>query len=71
VLNAGEGAADTGILDTAEIYDPVSDGWTPTDPMQAGRYVFQLVELSNGTCMAIGGTGTSGFTTSTELFQTA
>ncbi len=50
----GEGEGDGGILNQAEIYAPASDRWALTEPMQAGRYVFQLVELSNGTCMRNG-----------------
>lgn len=62
---------DTGILDTAEVFDPSTNEWELTDAMVSGRYVFQMVSLPNGTAMAIGGTGLKGFTSSTELFETS
>lgn len=69
-FHAGLGVTDTSILDTAEVYDPESNNWTLTDAMVDARYVFQMVKLPNGTAMAIGGTGVTGFTSSTELFET-
>ena len=66
--DAGKDDADTCILDSVEVFDPATEKWSLMSPMMDCRYVFQMVSLSNGTCMAIGGTSTSGFTATTEVF---
>ena len=66
--DAGKDDADTCILDSVEVFDPAIEKWSLMSPMMDCRYVFQMVMLSNGTCMAIGGTSTAGFTATTETF---
>jgi N-acetylneuraminic acid mutarotase len=44
-------------LETAEVYDPASNGWTPTGSMAAGRARFSLVSLNDGRLLAAGGVG--------------
>ncbi len=44
---------------TAELYDPVSNTWTPVPSMPDIRYAFALAPLSGGGALAVGGSGLS------------
>ncbi|HYD40382.1 MAG TPA: Ig-like domain-containing protein [Anaeromyxobacter sp.] len=52
---------------TGEIYDPVSDTWTLTGPLNESRVAFSLVRLADGRVLAAGGWGTAA--TSAEIFD--
>ncbi|MEU7005172.1 DUF6603 domain-containing protein [Streptomyces sp. NPDC046332] len=45
-----------GSLDTAEIYDPATDRWTPVAPMPGGRSRHRAVLLATGKVLVLGGT---------------
>lgn len=40
---------------TAELYDPASNTWTPTDPMAIGRAGHSMTELKDGRVLVVGG----------------
>ncbi len=44
---------------TAEVYDPVTNAWTPTNPMNSGRVLHTLTLLPNGKVLAAGGSAAS------------
>jgi hypothetical protein len=57
---------------TAEIYDPLSDEWTPTGPMLVGRVGLCAVLLPSKKVLVFGGTEESGKyvdSTATELYD--
>jgi uncharacterized protein (TIGR03437 family) len=41
---------------TAEVYDPATNTWTPTSPMNSGRVLHTVTLLPNGKVLAAGGT---------------
>ncbi|MEU8359907.1 DUF6603 domain-containing protein [Nonomuraea sp. NPDC048882] len=45
-----------GSLDSAEIYDPGTDRWTPVTPMPGGRSRHRAVPLPTGKVLVLGGT---------------
>lgn len=51
------GAAHFRSLNSAEIYDPALNTWTPTQSMGDNRSLFESVELDNGDIMVLGGKG--------------
>ena len=54
VLVAG-GKGSSSALASGEIYDPVSNAWTPAGSMSTGRYFHQAVLLASGQVLAVGG----------------
>ncbi|MET0405876.1 MAG: kelch repeat-containing protein, partial [Cystobacter sp.] len=46
----------TGILTAAELYDPASDTWSDTAPMNVDRYRATATLLQGGTVLVVGGT---------------
>lgn len=71
VIPAGRSNAEIDILDSAEVYEPSTGKWTLTNPMVDARYVFQLVTLANSSVMALGGTGSAGYTAAAEIFNSS
>ncbi len=57
VLVTGGIGADGGLLSSAELYDPVTGAWTPTDDMVGARSDHNAVLLSNGKVLVTGGVG--------------
>ena len=64
----GIGGGGPGVLSGAEIYDPVTHMWSPTNAMNDVRTEFTLTSFNNGNVIAVG--GWLGFTTqwSAEIF---
>ena len=42
-------------LDTAEVYDPDTDTWTQTSPLEVARYAHTATKLSDGRVVVVGG----------------
>lgn len=63
----------TGVLSSAEIYDPSSGTWTTTGSMKIPRSWFGLVMRGDGKVMALGGltTGSCTETQTTEVYDPA
>jgi large repetitive protein len=55
-------------LDSAELYDPATELWSPTGSLKTARKA-SLVLLPNGKVLAAGGGGSSGFLDSAELYN--
>ena len=69
ILVAG-GQNNTGVLASAELYDPASGKWTATGSMKTARYGAYVVDwLSNGQILVAGGQNNSGAVTSKELYD--
>ncbi len=68
VLVAG-GNNSGGVLNGAEIYNPVTGMWISVGPMVAGRSRHTAVLLSNGKVLVAGGGGTGGLLSSAELYD--
>jgi hypothetical protein len=43
------------LLDTAVVYDPADDTWTPTAPLAAAKYKLAVASLPDGGAMVVGG----------------
>jgi N-acetylneuraminic acid mutarotase len=58
--------------ETAEIYDPATDRWSPTGSMKVARAEFGLAILADGRVLVTGGTGKNyKLTVGTEIFDPA
>jgi N-acetylneuraminic acid mutarotase len=57
------------MLSSAEVFDPASGKWTPTQPMAFGRYVASATLLDDGRVLIVGGSDNSGFVKPTETFN--
>lgn len=56
-MNCVSTCTDANSLATAEIYDPATGAWTPTAPMNAGRWGHAAARLSDGRVLVAGGSG--------------
>jgi hypothetical protein len=70
VLVAG-GAINSSLspIRTTELYDSVTEAWTPTSSMNTERRSFTLTLLPNGNVMAAGGYNTNGPVASVEIYD--
>jgi len=66
VLVAG-GLGNTGVLASAEVYDPVSDTWSSAGSLATGRYLHTATALPDGTVLVAGGYHDAGVLASAEL----
>ncbi|WNG50510.1 kelch-like protein [Archangium minus] len=66
LLHSGKVLVAGGETDTAELYDPATDTWTPTGKMNASRYKHTATLLPSGKVLVIGGGWSS-----TELYDPA
>ncbi|WP_437960169.1 kelch repeat-containing protein [Sorangium sp. So ce119] len=72
VLVVGGHDRDGSILDSAEIFDPISDTWLPAERMHTARACHTATELPDGRVLVTGGTRYSGdepLLASGELFD--
>ena len=71
VLVAGGEPVDGGFphTATAELYDPVTNTWTPTGSLNIGRSLFTGVLLPNGKVLVAGGCTDTGGTATAELYD--
>jgi N-acetylneuraminic acid mutarotase/tRNA A-37 threonylcarbamoyl transferase component Bud32 len=71
ILVAG-GRDGTAALDTAEIYDPAANVWTPTGAMTSARYRHTATLLPDGQVLVVGGQDSNGaFLDTAERFDPA
>jgi hypothetical protein len=63
VIDGGEAVA------SAELYDPATGSWTATEPMAVPRGGYTATLLRDGTVLAAGGNGTSGYLASADLYD--
>jgi uncharacterized protein (TIGR03437 family) len=71
VLVAGGRSGGT-ILDTAEIYDPVTASWRPTNnKLSNARHGHSAVLLRNGQVLVLGGQSSGGFLDTAEIYDPA
>ena len=74
VLVAGGGTVAT-VLNSAELYDPVSGKWSVTGSLNSPRYLFTATLLSNGKVLVAGGYSSFGLsaalTNTAELYDPA
>jgi hypothetical protein len=70
VLVAG-GRSDTGVLASAELYDPLANTWTATGSLSTARTDHSATVLPNGKVLVAGGTGTRATLASTEIYDPA
>ena len=68
VLAAG-GFGDTGLLSSAELYDPTTGTWTPTGSLSAARISHTATLLPNGTVLVAWGYRGTGLLDSAELYD--
>ena len=60
------------VLDSAEIYDPATNAWTPTGSLNLARYFHQAVLLADGRVLVADGRDVNGFPTKTvEIYDPA
>ena len=69
VLVLGGIGSDGATLESAEIYDPVDDSWSPAGSMSTPRSGFTASLLGDGRVLIVGGTNGSSTLTSVELFD--
>src|SRR5213079_2417208 len=61
----------SGILTSAELYDPASGSWSATGSLNTARYTHTATLLPNGKVLVTGGyNGSGGSLTSAELYDT-
>jgi GH25 family lysozyme M1 (1,4-beta-N-acetylmuramidase)/N-acetylneuraminic acid mutarotase len=70
VLATG-GYNNLGYLSTAEIFDPSTSVWTPTNSMNSVRVFHTATLLTNGEVLAAGGYSTSGIVGPSEIYNPA
>ena len=58
-------------LRSAELYDPVTQVWTPTGDLNTGRYGHTATLLPSGKVLVVGGAGSTGYLNSAELYDPA
>jgi Galactose oxidase, central domain len=62
-----------GSLSGAELFDPTTNQFTPTGPMEAGRFLHTATRLNNGLVLVTGGQSTIAipevFASSAELYK--
>lgn len=63
----GDGSA--GILNTAEIYDPIANMWNSTPPMNVERDFSTATLLNNGAVLVAGGTTSGPVTATSEIYN--
>ena len=67
ILVAG-GQDSNGALSSCEMYDPVTDTWTPTGALNSARYNHFAVLLADGTVMVGGGVASGAELNSVEIY---
>jgi hypothetical protein len=67
----GYGRADGGALDTAEVFDPGTGTWTPTDPLGTPRVLLTASLLPDGRVLVTGGSHHAAAHASTEIWDPA
>jgi N-acetylneuraminic acid mutarotase len=68
----GGGETSSSFMDIVEVYDPESDSWSTTAPLNIPRNgIFNSVVGANGHLIVIGGVGASGRLTSVEVYDPA
>ncbi|WNG40103.1 kelch-like protein [Archangium violaceum] len=67
LLHSGKVLVAGGETDTAELYDPATNTWTPAGKMSASRYKHTATLLPSGKVLVLGG----GWSYSTELYDPA
>jgi N-acetylneuraminic acid mutarotase len=70
VLVAG-GADNSGVLSSAELYDPATGTWTATGSLGTVRDSHTATLLTNGKVLVVGGVNNSGSLSSAELYDPA
>jgi hypothetical protein len=65
------GGAGSGLLASAELYDPVSGNWTLTGSLNGGRTAHTATLLSDGKILVVGGVGDGKVLGSAELYEPA
>jgi N-acetylneuraminic acid mutarotase len=70
VLVAG-GHGSSGLLASAELYDPTTNTWSSAGSMASTRYIHSATLLANGRVLVAGGLGSSPTLTSAELYDPA
>src|SRR2546425_1128009 len=71
LVAGGYGTSQTAPLASAELYDPVTNTWTPTGSMNVARGEQTGTLLNNGKVLVAGGLNPGGFLTSAELWDPA
>jgi hypothetical protein len=55
----GTNSPSPNVLNTAELYDPSTDTWSPAGTLNVARQSFGMIELPNGKVLIMGGSSTS------------
>ena len=64
-------SGDTDFLASAEVFDPATNLWTPTNPMTGARSSHMALLLASGDVLVVGGDGAGGALASAELYSPA
>ena len=67
-ISEGDGS---GRLTSAELYDPITDRFTPTGSLVTGRYEHAAVALADGSVLVAGGSNDNGNPLSAEIYDPA
>ena len=62
---------DFGVTNTAELYDPVTEIWSPTGNLNTYRFWFTATLLANGKVLVVGGANNPSVLDSAELYDPA